>query len=146
MACVKSFGFHFWDERYAPILFLLKAFMQPSIAGIQPLPTPRAVHVDLAVRRLVEHFDPLWILVFGSYARGEERSGSDLDLLVVLSSVDNKREAAVAMRRVLADLPVPKDIVVTTPEEVENRRSALWHVVGRALREGRLVYSSPGTP
>jgi hypothetical protein len=44
------------------------------------------------------------------------------------------------MRRVLADLPVPKDVVVTTPEEVTRRAHSTWHVVGMALREGRFAY------
>jgi predicted nucleotidyltransferase len=92
------------------------------------------------VQRLVSAFDPLRIIVFGSYARGEARPGSDLDLLVVLPEADDKRAAAIAMRRVLADLPVPKDVVVTTPEEVARRAHSTWHVVGMALREGRVAY------
>jgi len=88
----------------------------------------------------VEAFDPLRIVVFGSYARGEARPGSDLDLLVVLPDVENKREAAIAMRRVLPGLQVAKDVVVTTPDEAARRRDSTWHIVGSALREGKTVY------
>lgn len=116
--------------------------MQPSPSSAQI--APNASHVEWAVSRLVKHFAPLQILVFGSFAQDNATPGSDLDLLVVLPSVANKREAAVAMRRVLADLPVPKDVVVTTPDEVEKRRHTAWHIVGRALEEGRVVYSSRG--
>ena len=35
-----------------------------------------------AIARLVEGFDPLRIVVFGAYARGDSRPDSDLDLLV----------------------------------------------------------------
>jgi Nucleotidyltransferase domain. len=93
-------------------------------------PTPNATHVQAAVDRLVEAFDPLRIVVFGSYARGEAPH-SDLDLLVVLPEVEHKRDAAVAMRRVLADLPVSKDVVVATPEEIEARRNS---TLNRSLR------------
>ena len=85
--------------------------------------------------------DPLRVLVFGSYARGEAEPGSDLDLLVVLPEVERRRDAAVALRRALADLPVPKDVVVTSAAEAERRRGSPWHVVGLALREGREVYA-----
>ncbi len=112
----------------------------------EAFPAPNATHVDVATRRLVERFDPLRILVFGSYARGQAQPGSDLDLLVVLPAVENKREAAIAMRRVLADLPVPKDVVVTTPEEIARRGTSSWHIVGLALREGKLVYQKPEAP
>lgn len=103
---------------------------------------PDATHVQEAVRRLVEAFDPLRIIVFGSYARGDTQSGSDLDLLVVLPQINHKRDAVVAMRRVLSDLPVAKDIIVATPDEIEERRDSTWHIIARALDEGITVYPS----
>jgi predicted nucleotidyltransferase len=106
-----------------------------------PWPTPNASHVQDAVRRLVDAFDPLRIVVFGSYAREEMHPSSDLDLLVVLPEVEHKRDAAVAMRRELSDLPVSKDIVVATPEEIEARRESTWHIIARALDDGITVYS-----
>lgn len=45
------------------------------------------------------------------------------------------------MRRVLSDLPVSKDIVVATPEEIEARRESTWHIIARALDDGITVYS-----
>jgi len=100
---------------------------------------------DLSVRRgvsLVDAFDPLRIVVFGSYAREEMHPSSDLDLLVVLPEIEHKRDAAVAMRRVLSDLPVSKDIVVATPEEIEARRESTWHIIARALNDGITVYTN----
>jgi Nucleotidyltransferase domain. len=106
-----------------------------------PWPTPNASRVQEAVRRLVDAFDPLRIVVFGSHAREEMHPSSDLDLLVVLPEVEHKRDAAVAMRRVLSDLPVSKDIVVATPEEIEARCESTWHIIARALDNGSAVYS-----
>ena len=82
---------------------------------VPPWPTPNASHVQAAVRRLVDAFDPLRIIVFGLYVRDEMHSSSDLDLLVILPEVEHKRDAAVAMRRVLSNLPVLKIILVATP-------------------------------
>ena len=108
---------------------------------VPPWPTPNASHVQAAVRRLVDAFDPLRIIVFGLYVRDEMHSISDLDLLVILPEVEHKRDAAVAMRRVLSNLPVSKDIVVATPEEIEARRESTWHIIARALDDGITVYS-----
>ena len=52
----------------------------------------------------------------------------------------NKRMAAVAIRRALADLPVCKDIVVTTPEEITRRGDLIGTVLRPALREGKVLY------
>jgi uncharacterized protein len=90
--------------------------------------------------RIVRDYDPVKIILFGSHARGEAGPESDIDLLIVLPEVANKRQAAVAIRRVLRDLPVPKDIVVTTPEEIARRGDLVGTVLRPALREGKVLY------
>src|SRR3990170_4396734 len=89
--------------------------------------------------RIVERFDPVRVIVFGSRARGEAGPDSDLDLLVVLAKVDNKRHKAIEIRRVLRDLPVEKDIVVTTPEELARRGQIVGTVLRSAMREGQVI-------
>lgn len=86
--------------------------------------------IPTMVERIVRRFDPVQIILFGSYAHGEATDESDVDLLIVLSEVHDKRKAAVEIRRVLADLPVSKDIIVTTPGEIARR----GHLVGMILR------------
>ena len=44
------------------------------------------------------------------------------------------------MRRTLSDLPVSKDIIVTTPEEIARRGHIVGTVLRAALREGKVVY------
>ncbi|MBI3243435.1 MAG: nucleotidyltransferase domain-containing protein [Chloroflexi bacterium] len=43
-----------------------------------------------AVERIVRGFSPLRSILFGSWARGEGRANSDLDLLVVLPRVEKQ--------------------------------------------------------
>jgi len=95
--------------------------------------------IQLMIERIVRDFQPLQIILFGSHARGDARPDSDVDLLVILPHVAHKRTAAVAIRRVLADLPVCKDIVVTTPEEIARRGDLIGTVLRSALREGKVV-------
>ena len=74
----------------------------------QPTCLPEAVE---RIRR----FAPVRIILFGSWARGTARPDSDLDLLVVLPHVENKRRATVEILRALNGLPISQDVVVTTP-------------------------------
>ena len=96
--------------------------------------------VDTMVDRIVARFQPARILLFGSRARGTDNCWSDVDLLVVMKEVADKRRAAVEMRRTLSDLPVSKDIIVTTPEEIARRGHIVGTVLRAALREGKVVY------
>lgn len=97
------------------------------------------------VERIVEGFDPLRVVLFGSYARGEANRDSDVDLLVVFSHVEpeNKRNLIVEIRRVLADAPVPKDIVVTDLDEISRRGKLVGTVLRTALQEGKVLYDRP---
>ena len=99
--------------------------------------------ISTMVDRIVEAFQPAQIVLFGSHARGTATERSDVDLLVILPNVSDKRDTAINIRRVLGDLPVCKDIVVATPEEVARRGHLVGTVLRSALREGKVIYERP---
>ena len=92
------------------------------------------------VRRVVE---PVTIVLFGSYARGEATASSDLDILVVTDESfgphHGRREELGRLYRALADIPTPKDILLYGRDEVERWRAATNHLVAAALREGEVL-------
>ncbi len=90
--------------------------------------------------RVARDFRPLRIILFGSHARGEAGRDSDVDLLIVLDQCADRRQAALAIRRALAGFPVPKDIIVTTPDEITRRGDLIGTVLRPALREGKVIY------
>ncbi len=96
--------------------------------------------IEIMVDRIVRTFHPVQILLFGSQARGEASSESDINLLVVLPAVADKRKAAVEIRRTLRDISVCKDIIVTTPEEIARRGDLVGTILRPALREGKVLY------
>jgi len=96
--------------------------------------------ISAMAERIVRDFRPLRIVLFGSHARGDAGKDSDIDLLVVLPHVQDKRQDAVEIRRALADFPVGKDIIVTTPEEIKSQGDIVGTVLRPALREGKAIY------
>lgn len=76
-------------------------------------------YLSEVVDRIVSKFHPEKIILFGSWACGEAREDSDLDLLVVPSEVEHERKAAIQIGNSLSNLPVSKDIIVATPEDIE---------------------------
>lgn len=55
---------------------------------------------------------PNRIMLFGSYARGDARDDSDVDLLVIEDEVSDRAREMVRLRRLLRPLRVPADILV----------------------------------
>ena len=92
---------------------------------------------------IAERFKPYRIILFGSQARGTPNYHSDVDLLVVMENGTNKLDAAIEIREAVIDSPVAKDIVVTTPDEIERRGNLVGTVLRTALREGVTLYERP---
>lgn len=93
-----------------------------------------------AVRQIVEGFAPEQIILFGSHARGTAGPNSDADLLVVMPVSGSKRRKAVEIDLALAEIGMPKDVIVVTPEEVERYRNVVGTIIYPALREGKVLY------
>jgi predicted nucleotidyltransferase len=107
---------------------------------------PADAWIPELVRRIVREVDPLKVVLFGSRARGDERAESDVDLLVVMPDAwagVGQRRAAVTILTALRDLPVAKDVVVTTPAEIARRGHLTGTVLQRALAEGTVLYEHP---
>lgn len=96
--------------------------------------------ISAMVDRIVAGFEPSQVLLFGSHARGSAGEWSDVDLLVVMGDVTDKRQLAIEIRRSLGDLTVSKDIVVTTRDEIAHRGHIVGTVLHAAICEGRVLY------
>jgi len=99
--------------------------------------------LDEIVRRIVETIHPVQIILFGSRARGEARPGSDLDLLVVADSSQPRHRRAAPLYGTLSDILMPMDIVVYSPEEVQEWSQVRQAFITTAIREGKILYERP---
>jgi predicted nucleotidyltransferase len=93
-----------------------------------------------ATRRLTVAAPDARVILFGSRARGEERTNSDLDLLVIKDGdVNRPRAEAARLRRELRGLGVGLDLVVVSAAYVEEWGHLEGSLVNEALSEGRVL-------
>lgn len=92
------------------------------------------------VERIVQRFNPVRVVVFGSLADGTEDRDSDIDLLIVLDEVKDKRAAMLDLQRATNDFPAPLDLIPTDAQEIERRGDLVGSILRPALRRGRVVY------
>jgi len=60
---------------------------------------------------------------------------------LIIKPVDgSKRQQAVEIDLALEGIPVPIDLIVVTPEEVEEHRNTVGTIIRKAVREGRVLY------
>jgi predicted nucleotidyltransferase len=100
--------------------------------------------IDEIIHRIVKAFNPEKIILFGSRARGEVHVDSDIDLLVIANSPEPRYRRSSILYGVMSDIIVPMDILVYTPQEVEEWKDVRQAFVTTAVREGWLVYENTG--
>jgi predicted nucleotidyltransferase len=93
------------------------------------------------VRRIVAAVQPERIILFGSAARGEMDTDSDLDLLVI-KDCGHRRRMATKIERSLIGIGVPTDVIVATPDDIERYKDTIGLIYRPALREGKTIYAA----
>lgn len=96
--------------------------------------------IDEMTRRIVDHFHPDRIILFGSYVKGEPNDDSDLDILIVMPVEGSRRMKANEIDLALADRLVPMDLIVVTPEQFDRQKDMVGTIVREAVRDGRVIY------
>jgi predicted nucleotidyltransferase len=81
-------------------------------------------------------------ILFGSFARGESSSHSDVDIILIKKTTqrffDRYESLLVDLNKAIPDYGV--DILIYTPEELE--RIADRPFIAQALKEGKVLYES----
>ena len=79
------------------------------------------------------------VILFGSHARGDERSDSDVDFLVIEPTLPDRFGESVRLARLVGELGVPADVVVVSEDHAREWGAVRGTMIHDALTEGRLV-------
>ena len=96
--------------------------------------------IDEVGRRLAAAAPGAKVILFGSRARGQARSNSDLDLLVIEpGEVPRRRAESARLRRELRGLGLALDVVVVSARHVDEWGHFEGSLLNEALHEGRVL-------
>lgn len=92
------------------------------------------------VAKIVNHFQPDKIILFGSHAWGAPTTYSDVDILVIMDVEGSPIRKEAQISKVARLKLVPMDIIVRTPEQIQYRLKIGDPFIGRIMREGEVLY------
>ncbi len=95
--------------------------------------------------RIIKHYDPDRIILFGSSAEGNLREGSDMDLLIIKKTGKRPIERQVEVEGIISDREFPVDVLVYTPEEVRFLFSIGSPFIEEVMEKGTVLYMRKAT-
>lgn len=94
--------------------------------------------IKAIAERLKKEYKAQRVILFGSYARGEETGDSDVDIFIIAPAKEKFFERGAAIRRIVRDLyhGIPLSPIVLRQEELKKRLARGDQFVEQILDEG----------
>ncbi len=97
--------------------------------------------IDQVVSQIVDKFKPQKVILFGSYARGNPRPESDVDMLVVMDTPLREIQQSLEIYHHL-NIMFGLDLIVYTPKHLQERLAMHdWFLID-VIKEGKVLYES----
>lgn len=97
------------------------------------------------VNSIVRAYNPEQVILFGSYAWGEPSADSDVDLCIIKKSKKNRREREFELRKKLYPPPAAIDLLILTPDEVQQRVNMGDFFMRNIVTKGKKLYDVQGS-
>ena len=98
--------------------------------------------LDQIVNIIISVVDPDKIILFGSYARGDYRKNSDIDILILKRGLKNEREITnnLYMNFFNNKIHMPIDLIAMDYDNYNNLNNDIGYIYKKIKREGKVLY------
>lgn len=93
-----------------------------------------------AAQAIAAHYDPDFVLLFGSYAKGQQTLHSDIDLLIVKDTDVPRHYRGLGLHDLLSRYPIKFDLLYYTHSELEQAKSVPYSFMHSIQTQGILLY------
>jgi len=98
--------------------------------------------LDQIVEIIVSVVAPDKIILFGSYARGDNRKDSDIDILVLKSGIGNENRVVDSLYMEFFNKKIrkPIDVIAMDSEKYDRLSDDIGYIYKTIKREGKVIY------
>ena len=102
-----------------------------------------SAHIQNILDRLIADYAPEKVILFGSYASGNPRPDSDIDLLIIKDTTERFIDRWITIRRILSDpeRTIGLETIVLTPVEISKRLAIGDQFISDILETGEVLYA-----
>ena len=98
--------------------------------------------IQSIAQQIGDQFNPSKVVLFGSYAWGTPTEESDIDLLIILSAIEEHPVKTASKIRFALPRDVSIDVLVRDPQFVEYRVKEVDGFISRIMSAGKTLWES----
>mgnify|MGYP001607238334 CR=1 FL=1 len=100
-----------------------------------------SVKINEIVEKIAKNYKPDKIFLFGSFAWGNPKPNSDIDLLIV-KSTKNTRNLAMKIDGSLFPRSLPIDLIVYTPSQIKKEVNLEDPFILKIVNKGKILFTN----
>jgi len=92
---------------------------------------------------IISKISPERIVLFGSYARGENTQNSDIDILIIMKNLENERKITGQLYKALLDenISAPIDFIAIDYDKYNTLKNRVGLIYKTIEQEGQILYA-----
>jgi predicted nucleotidyltransferase len=101
-------------------------------------------NINKIISIIVSSVDPDQIILFGSYARGDNKNTSDIDLLILKKNLKNANIITDNLYMSFFDskIKIPVDLIVIDYDKYNKLKNEIGYIYKTINKEGKLIYGT----